>query len=121
MVEGEDPRTMMLELEESKGEGKKGRQKSFYCIQEHDPKSVGNYNNPEENTICTKGDMIVVDHKGYKKYYNLTHQTCSGKVMIVFSKWVNIINVKIGAAFHASIFFIAICVQYVKDSRGKKM
>ena len=73
MEEGEDPRTMLLALEEIKGEGKKGCQKCFYCIQEHDPKSVGNYNNPKKNTICTEGDMKVVNNKGYKKYYNLTH------------------------------------------------
>ena len=78
MEEGEDPRTMILELKESKGEGEKGRQKSFYCIQEHDPKSVGNYKNPK-NMIRTKGEMKVVNNKGYKKYYNLTNQTCSVK------------------------------------------
>ena len=79
MKEGEDPRTIILELDENKGEGEKGHQKSFYCIQEHDPKSVSNYDNPKENTICTEVEMKVVDKKGYMKYYNLTRQTCSVK------------------------------------------
>ena len=70
---------MILEYDESKGGGEKGRQKSFYYIQEHDHKSVGNHNNPKKNNICTEEKMKVVDRKADLSFYNLTHQTCSVK------------------------------------------
>ena len=79
LKEGEDILTMILEYDESQGGGEKGRQKSFYCTQEHDPKLVGNHDNPKKNTICTEGEMKVVDRKADLSFYNLTHQTCSVK------------------------------------------
>ena len=47
LKEGEDVLTMIVEYDENKGGGETGRQKSFYCTQEHNPKLVGNHNNPK--------------------------------------------------------------------------
>ena len=41
LKEGEDVVTMIFEYEKSNGGEETGRQKSFFCTQEHNPKSVG--------------------------------------------------------------------------------
>ena len=111
---------MILEDEESNGGGERGCQKSFFCTQEH-PKTVGNYNNPKGNTICTEVEMKDVDKKGYMKYYNLTHQTYSVKSKNCIFIAGDFLSVKIGAVFHENIVGTAICVQYVNNNWDKKM
>ena len=79
LKEGEDIVTMVLEYDERKGEGETGRQKYFYCTQEHNPKSVGDQNNQKNTMMCTEENMKVVDNKADLRFYNLTHQTCNVK------------------------------------------
>ena len=54
---------MILEDDESQGGGERGLQKSFFCTQEHNPKTVGDQKNQNKNTIYMEGDMKVVDKK----------------------------------------------------------
>ena len=73
---------MILNRQESNGEGRTGPKKSFYCQKEHLAKLVGNHKNTTDDggdTICTGDSMNVVDKKADLLFYKLTDQTCCEK------------------------------------------
>ena len=75
LKEGDDPLSVILGNDESKGKRKKGSHNSYFCNKKHNPKMVGD----ENSKIFTSVDMKEVVSKGFMKSYNLTHQTCSVK------------------------------------------
>ena len=73
--EGEDPLSVILGNDESKGKQKKGSHNSYFCHQKHNPTTIGD----NKSTICTAVNMKELDKKNHLNYYQLTHQTCSVK------------------------------------------
>ena len=75
LKEGDDPLSVILGNDESKGKQKKGSHNSYFCHQEHNPTTIGD----NKSTICTAVNIKELDKKNHLNYYQLTHQICSVK------------------------------------------
>ena len=83
----EDPGSWILNCVEDNGDGRIGPKTSFYCQQDHLPKSDGNHKNTTDDggdNFFTGDNMNVVDKKADLLFYKLTDQTCCEKKRTVF-------------------------------------
>ena len=72
MKKSDDPRTIILERQESNGEGGKGPKCSKKNILPNRLVMPIIKKSDVGDTICTKEDMKVVNNKGDMRYYKLT-------------------------------------------------